>query len=154
MSSVVGRYFLCGSLFLLGFYVIGDLLECGEPDAGLGLHVKDQLLESRDARAMSGDVRMHGENKHGVFLVGHVELALVHIEDQLRIGRTGRQGKLSWPFRVMDRWIKRGRRRTITEKFCSQGGVPSSQGCYHPARNHRMPDGLKICVNSGLVLLT
>ena len=51
----------------------------------LGLDVRDELLERDDARAMSGDVRMHREHEDGAFLVRLVELVHPHAGDVARI---------------------------------------------------------------------
>src|ERR1700674_481977 len=70
------RYLITGVGLL---HVIRHLLESCEPDPGLRLHVGDQLIELRDARAVAGDVGMHGEDKQGAFLIGSVELGLVNL---------------------------------------------------------------------------
>jgi len=44
-------------------HVSGNLLERSEPNAGLGLHVSDQLLDLHYSQRVPGDMWMHGEDE-------------------------------------------------------------------------------------------
>src|SRR5262245_21056187 len=68
----------------LVFHVLRDVFGRGEPDAGLRLHVEDQLFEILHARPLPRDVRVHGQHEERALAVGHVEVVLERLHDQPR----------------------------------------------------------------------